>query len=568
MSLLKVVGEAPKVIEFTSEKSKTKVKAKEKSKESTEDDEVGQYRKFVSGTDYDIRRVEDGGTIYIRTESNKGEVCWQKADKDIVKKHLLIQHGLNDMADQGFASEADKAIYDALKNFRVDFVGNYSGYLQPGEYQIKGETLLVPRGATLIEPVQGDCEFTWSLIHAAYPIKDQADVVLSWCKWAIEGLRKDAIGTWRHGQALIMVGDSGDGKTAFQRALITPMLANRDCDPAPFFSGTTTFNGQLGEAEHWLMSDPGGVKPAERLAFISKIKKACADVGMNIHPKGKQALDLLTFRRLTATLNQDEQALALLPEMAESSLDKIIIVNFCNAGKYGPDGLRYSDWFNKLQAELPAFIWRLLNEYEIPAHLRHTRYGVVYHNPELEPKFKASTEDEIDAEQKEIIYKAIFEQPEDSRNDGDTDPTLKAVMKKSARARRDEERREKRKRAKAQTYETTVQTPTPKPAEEKLTSGGVYDLIYAVYSPVKDRAKRYDALSSPKNIGNFLSRLFGDTKDDEWVECNRCDFSRKTYGQNSSKRSIYSFIKVDRDDDELVKEQDNEPEGEQNEEKK
>ena len=54
--------------------------------------------------------------------------------------------------------------------------------------------------------------------------------------------------------------------------------------------------------------------------------------------------------------------------------DKVMILDFKNAGKWSPDGeafggFSWEDWEAKMLSELPAFIHWLLNEYRVPEHM-------------------------------------------------------------------------------------------------------------------------------------------------------------------------------------------------------
>jgi len=152
------------------------------------------------------------------------------------------------------------------------------------------------------------------------------------------------------------------------------MLTGRATDPELFFKDKTSFNEQMGEKEHWLMSDPKTTNRASQEKFLGDIKNFVANVWMPIHPKGGKQVNLKTFRRMTVALNPDNKALEILRDMADSDFDKVMILDFKNAGKWSPDGeafggLSWEDWEAKMLSELPAFIHWLLNEYRVPEHM-------------------------------------------------------------------------------------------------------------------------------------------------------------------------------------------------------
>ena len=118
------------------------------------------------------------------------------------------------------------------------------------------------------------------------------------------------------------------------------------------------------------MSDPKSSSKKEQDTFLSGLKEGIANVWMFIHPKGKTPIDLPTYRRLTITLNREERALRIVSDLAESEAEKILMLDFEDAGEYAPNGeggLPYAEWKKKIQEQLPAFKWWLLNELGCPS---------------------------------------------------------------------------------------------------------------------------------------------------------------------------------------------------------
>ena len=437
-----------------------------------------QFAQFVAGTDYGIRRTANKDW-YVRLKTKRG-VEWIKADKTDVKNYLEAVHKIADYSEDGLMSDADYAMLDAF--FKpVEFAGAYAGYREPGEIAVEDSTVLITRGVKLIEPAPGNCEFCKNAFIKQFPtehqetltvdehenvVRDidgnvvkyadlssakemtaggkkieeddkgnlsgkaftitQRDAILGWCQGALRTLHEATPGKWRHGQALLMIGLSGSGKTSLQN-IITAMLTGRATDPELFFKDKTSFNEQMGEKEHWLMSDPKTTNRASQEKFLGDIKNFVANVWMPIHPKGGKQVNLKTFRRMTVALNPDNKALEILRDMADSDFDKVMILDFKNAGKWSPDGeafggFSWEDWEAKMLSELPAFIHWLLNEYRVPEHMWHKRYNVVYHNPQMEPQFAAATFAEIQTELLEIVGIGVFTNIE-SATDGVLDET-------------------------------------------------------------------------------------------------------------------------------------------------
>jgi len=379
---------------------------------------------FEPGKDYGVRRTTSG-EWYVRRVNRKRGVIWSKCTtREDVKHYLQKKHNIYDFGLRGDMTEADSVIEDVLDNFIVETAGEFAGYLTSGEYEVQNDTVLVVRGAPLIQPVKGDCEFYLECIKRTYSrshtdekgnVYRQSDAYLGWAQGAVVTLYNDKPGMWRHGQALIAIGDPGVGKTAFQH-VNAEMLGGRKTNPELFFRDRTSFNAQMGEKENWIISDPKAKNKAEQEKFLGDLKTFVANVWMAIHPKGGKLIDLPTYRRMTVSLNRDNLALRILQNMAASDLDKVIILDFEDAGKYAPDGkdpggeegLRWNEWAQKMISQLPAFLWYLLNEYEVPAHMYDKRYNVAYHNPEIEPQLAVPSQNEADLELMEIVERGLF----------------------------------------------------------------------------------------------------------------------------------------------------------------
>jgi hypothetical protein len=161
---------------------------------------------------------------------------------------------------------------NCIDYWMVDYAQEVAGYVAPGQYSIGNKVALVTRGATFKELKEGtEADFLdlYLFLKHAFTEPLQFDAFLGWLQQAVHVLRTAVPPAWAHGLALLLIGDSGIGKTSLQ-LLITLMLAGRATDPKIFFKGDSSFNSQLAENEHWMMSDPGhkGTK-AERDSFLS-----------------------------------------------------------------------------------------------------------------------------------------------------------------------------------------------------------------------------------------------------------------------------------------------------------
>jgi hypothetical protein len=129
-------------------------------------------------------------------------------------------------------------------------------------------------------------------------------------------------------------------------------------------------------------------KISDRLAFGAKLKGATVGSAVgDLHGKGKDGIAIRPWWRVSVTVNDDPEALLVLPPLNADISDKIILLK---ARQFEmPMPTRNQDEREKfaaaIRAEIPAFLHFLLHEYEIPEQFRDPRrYGVAtYHHPEL-----------------------------------------------------------------------------------------------------------------------------------------------------------------------------------------
>jgi hypothetical protein len=69
-----------------------------------------------------------------------------------------------------------------------------------------------------------------------------------------------------------------------------------------------------------------------------------------------------------------------------------------------------------MQKQTPAYLWWLLNEYKIPAHLQDSRYGVKYRNRAIEGEIMACTSEQEDEALMDVVFQGLFNNPEHSVN--------------------------------------------------------------------------------------------------------------------------------------------------------
>jgi hypothetical protein len=192
---------------------------------------------FNKSDDFGIRYVLKDQSWYVLEEDE-----WlQMGGVEAVRRYLTAL-GLNprlskeDREAGDTMSEVTQVIQYAETHYFVDFVGNYSGYLKSGSVTLpSGDRILVPRGRTLPGVARGDWPRIKKFLAGFFRNQYQRKAFCGWLAVAVRTLREDAPGDWTPGQALVLLGDSGVGKSTLQ-IIITA--------PPPIFSGRRILAGR------------------------------------------------------------------------------------------------------------------------------------------------------------------------------------------------------------------------------------------------------------------------------------------------------------------------------------
>lgn len=408
-------------------------------------------------TDYGLRYNLGGGQKSWCIRLDDG--TWLPDSEGGARDYLLLKGLSAKVPKTREYSDIDVIIGQAKQEWHVHAAGAFAGYLKADTYQVGIDRVLITRNIPLVQPVLGNCDLTKEFLSLAFPKPDQVEAFHGWMQNAQNALRNGTPGDWKPGQCLVMIGDSGIGKTALQK-LITNMFTGRGTDPALYMTDRTAFNTQMGVSEHWCLSDPRGKNSKDR-SFLGELKKSVADSDLPWHSKGKDLITIPTFRRLTVSLNPDNEALQILQGMADSDLDKLIILDFEEPGVLRPDhknGFKYPEWKKHLTAEIPAYLEWVINTFQVPTHMFHDRYGIVFHNPDVEPAIAAASADNRDEALAEVIYGGL-------------------------------------------THEYTGNL-------TDISPGNIHDQIFHWKSPVKERAKTYPELAEPHLIEKLMTRFW------------------------------------------------------------
>ncbi|MDB6135356.1 MAG: hypothetical protein JWM59_3599 [Verrucomicrobiales bacterium] len=314
---------------------------------------------------------------------------WQALSESQFKR-LLRSEGFCTRAYGGsLISPVDKVILSIQNHHDIQYAGRLCGRKE-GFYTFGQKRLLVTESFILPEPSNGD----WPMLNAVIsgllgsdPLhgKTQVEVFHGWMKLAQAALRAERI---QPAQAIAFAGPAKCGKSLLQ-SLITDMLGGRAAKPYLFMTGATPFNGELFTAEHLMMEDEFmSRRISDRLKLGASLKNFCVSTRtQSCHCKNRQAITLPAWWRVSISLNDDPEALLVLPPLDDHIADKLILLKAtpftfpCPMGNADDQ----DKFMNECRREIPGYLHWLLHEYAIPEELAEPqRYGVVsWHHPEI-----------------------------------------------------------------------------------------------------------------------------------------------------------------------------------------
>jgi hypothetical protein len=335
------------------------------------------WDKIVEST-YQIYFDRNVGTYYIPDAGGR----WFKGAEKLAQRHLKIKHSVSShRGEKAPHSHMEELLWRINQRCQVGYGGKLAGY-RPGVYEQHGEMILVTDGPKLIETKEGEFPVINKFLTGLLGEK-QRPYFDCWLKVAVEALVKQRI---RPGQAFVVAGPRDCGKSVLQNLIITPALGGRMAKPYQFMSGATPFNSNLFEAEHLMIEDDVASSDIRsRRNFGAHLKQFTANEGVQHHAKGRPAMTLNPFWRVSVSLNDEPENLAIIPPIDDSLSDKMILCKVSRRELPMPTGTddERAAFQARIRQEMAGYLHYLLN-IEIPQDLRHPRYGIkAYLNDEL-----------------------------------------------------------------------------------------------------------------------------------------------------------------------------------------
>ena len=307
-------------------------------------------------------------------------------------KRILASRGFTTQKGKKDMSESDHIIVQMQMENDIARYGPLCGR-NAGFYVENGIRHLVTESMQLIEPIKDKAPVIVAILRGLFTDENDPEIssaqghtFLGWMQSSVRALRA---GRFVQDQAMVIAGPKDCGKSLVQHLVITPCLAGRAVDGQKFFLRNNDFNSDLYRAEHITMDDcQASTKISDRLAFGAKLKGATVGSAVgDLHGKGKDGIAIRPWWRVSVTVNDDPEALLVLPPLNADIADKIILLKARQFEMPMPTSNQKEreEFTAAIRAEIPAFLHFLLNEYEIPEQFRDPRrYGVAtYHHPEL-----------------------------------------------------------------------------------------------------------------------------------------------------------------------------------------
>lgn len=221
---------------------------------------------------------------------------------------------------------------------------------------------------------------------AGYPLKDIEDddgkpcdilrsrqlmLLVSWLSYFYkQGVFRRQL--TQPGQALILAGGVGMGKTFFAEQIVGNLMGGTQ-DASDYFLEGTQFTDDFTNKPVLVIDDKAcDTDTRTRAKFTTRVKALVAKAKIRHHAKFQTPVEVPYRGRLIICCNDDPQSLSVLPNLDAATADKIIMLRLGRA-RYAFDSFeRNAQW---IAQELPYFA-RFLIGWVIPEELRNDRFGV------------------------------------------------------------------------------------------------------------------------------------------------------------------------------------------------
>lgn len=175
------------------------------------------------------------------------------------------------------------------------------------------------------------------------------------------------------GQALILAGPAGTGKSFFGRQILSRLMGGA-VDAEKFYLEGSRFNSGIVSSPVHLVDDKLGSRSQKtRLQFTESLKIVVANAVLRYEAKFGSAMESVPWPgRVVILANEDATSLSVLPDLDMSTRDKFMMLKLGGARFHWGTDAENQKWLND---ELPYFA-RFLLGWKTPVQMRDERFGV------------------------------------------------------------------------------------------------------------------------------------------------------------------------------------------------
>lgn len=365
-----------------------------------EADKVGNFREKVAW---------DGKEFWVQDEEE-----WLSENKGDFQQRLEVAGFSSSTPKGATCSEIDRLMVDLRKSRRVYRALPFI-HFPPGILAYEERRYLNTSMAKCLQPAKdADCSkaedalkyfpFVWRLLRTLF--KDETPDANPWgqLSFFLAWLQRFYLGGLRmrptQGQAVVLIGPQGAGKTLLARGVIAPLVGGM-ADATEYFTEDSQWTARIMEKALMVVDDS---KPVATLRgsvmFSAALKKVVANSRMVYNEKFKQQGEVPHFGRPLILANFDTTSIQIIPDLDLSNRDKVMLFKSPDTGR-----LNFPDWdtvSRTLAQELPYFA-RFLQLWDAPAYTvsEDKRFGVkAFHHPVL---YKEAMESGIN----EVLFEAL-----------------------------------------------------------------------------------------------------------------------------------------------------------------
>lgn len=277
-----------------------------------------------------------------------------------------------------------------------------AGY-KPGVHEIGGERILVTRRTPLVVPRKGEWPmlaevFRRMFVGPAATIGGTVEVDQRdrWYVWLQDTLRSLYEGRISRGLWLHVAGEPNSGKTLL-RDIAVAITGGRMGKPYRWMIEKEDFNRDMFGAVLQVMDDDNADTRIEaRKNLAAKGKQIVADGAIYLRAMFNDGFVFKPMWRLMTLTNIEAEALLVMPPVTNDIADKILMLKAYQAAKPETEDAPWpmpmatrtpaqrAEFWATLEAEFPAFVFWLLEEYAAPSHVVGNRFGAAeWQHPEI-----------------------------------------------------------------------------------------------------------------------------------------------------------------------------------------